>query len=63
MGYSSPCMSSIITHDQKLYIIDTGPNIIETLNALGISVSSIHGIFHTHCHDDHFSGLTALSPS
>ena len=55
-----PCMSSIIAHDQKLYLIDAGPNIIETLGALGISVSSIHGIFHTHCHDDHFSGLTAL---
>ena len=55
-----PCMSSIIAYDQKLYLIDAGPNIIETLNALGISVSSIHGIFHTHCHDDHFSGLTAL---
>ena len=55
-----PCMSSIVAHDQKLYLIDAGPNIIETLSALGISVSSIHGIFHTHCHDDHFSGLTAL---
>ena len=55
-----PCMSSIITYDQNMYIIDTGPNILETLNALGISVSSIKGIFHTHCHDDHFSGLTAL---
>ncbi|MEE2742369.1 MAG: cyclic nucleotide-binding domain-containing protein [Bdellovibrionota bacterium] len=55
-----PCMSSIITYDRNMYIIDTGPNILETLNALGISVSSIKGIFHTHCHDDHFSGLTAL---
>ncbi len=55
-----PCMSSIINYNHDLYLIDTGPNIIETPTALGISVSSIKGIFHTHCHDDHFSGLTTL---
>ena len=30
------------------------------MNALGISVSEIEGIFHTHSHDDHFAGLPTL---
>ncbi len=55
-----PCMASIITFQGKIYLIDTGPNIIHTLTALGISVNEIEGIFHTHAHDDHFAGLTSL---
>ncbi len=55
-----PCMSSILVFSGFIYLIDVGPNLLHTLNALGISVSEIRGIFHTHCHDDHFSGLTAL---
>jgi hemerythrin len=55
-----PCMSSIITFQGKIFLIDTGPNIIHTLTALGISVNEIEGIFHTHAHDDHFAGLTSL---
>jgi hemerythrin len=57
---SRPCMASIITYQGKIYLIDTGPNIIHTLTALGISVNEIEGIFHTHAHDDHFAGLTSL---
>jgi hemerythrin len=55
-----PCMSSIITFQGKIYLIDTGPNILYSLTALGISVNEIEGIFHTHAHDDHFAGLTSL---
>lgn len=55
-----PCISSIITFQGKIYLIDTGPNILESLTALGISVNEIEGIFHTHAHDDHFAGLTTL---
>jgi len=58
-----PCMSSIITYQGKLYLIDAGPNIGKTLNALGISVNEIDGIFHTHLHDDHFAGITSLIQS
>jgi len=54
------CISSIIMYKGKIYLIDTGPNIHHTLNALGISVDEIEGIFHTHAHDDHFAGLTTL---
>jgi len=28
--------------------------------ALGIGIDQVDGIFHTHAHDDHFAGLTAL---
>jgi len=55
-----PTMSSILMFQGKIYLIDTGPNILYSLKALGIGVNEIEGIFHTHAHDDHFSGLTSL---
>jgi hemerythrin len=55
-----PCMSSIVMFQGKIYLIDTGPNILDSLTALGISVNEIQGIFQTHAHDDHFAGLTSL---
>jgi len=55
-----PCMSSILVYQGKIYLIDAGPNIAYSLMALGIGVNEIEGIFHTHGHDDHFSGLTTL---
>jgi hemerythrin len=55
-----PTMSSILMFQGKIYLIDTGPNILYSLMALGIGVNEIEGIFHTHAHDDHFSGLTSL---
>lgn len=55
-----PCMSSIITYQGNIYLIDAGPHIDYSLTALGIGVNEVEGIFHTHCHDDHFSGLTTL---
>lgn len=58
-----PAMSSILMFQGKIYLIDAEPNILNTLGALGIGVSEIEGIFHTHAHDDHFSGLTALMRS
>ena len=58
-----PCMSSIIVFQGDIYLIDAGPNILHSLNALGIGVNEIKGIFQTHAHDDHFAGLTALMRS
>lgn len=55
-----PCMASIIVFQGRVYLIDAGPSVMHTLNALGISVNQIDGIFHTHAHDDHFAGLTSL---
>lgn len=55
-----PCMSSLITHQGRYYLIDTGPNIKHSLKSLGISVNELDGIFHTHAHDDHFCGFTSL---
>lgn len=55
-----PCMSSIITYQGRVYLIDAGPNLASTMQALGIGIGQIDGIFHTHAHDDHFAGLTAL---
>jgi hemerythrin len=51
---------SILIYAGKFYLIDAGPNIIYTLRALGIGISEIEGIFHTHIHDDHFAGITAM---
>ncbi len=53
-------MSSILMFQGKVYLIDAGPNIHAALQALGIGVQEVEGIFHTHCHDDHFCGLTTL---
>jgi hemerythrin len=55
-----PAMSSIVLHQGDVFLIDAGPNIFNILQSVGIDISEIKGIFHTHCHDDHFSGLPAL---
>jgi len=55
-----PCMASLVQFDGKYFIIDAGPNIEASLDALGIGIDDLYGIFHTHAHDDHFVGLTAL---
>lgn len=55
-----PSMASIVMFQGKVYLVDAGPNVLYSLNALGIGVNEIEGIFHTHSHDDHFAGLTSL---
>ena len=55
-----PCMASVIMFQGKIYLIDAGPNVLDSLIALGIDSSEIEGIFHTHNHDDHFAGLPTL---
>ena len=55
-----PTMGSIIVFQGRVFLVDAGPNIDHALTSLGISVNEIDGVFHTHCHDDHQSGLTAL---
>ena len=55
-----PSMGAVLIYQGRFYLIDAGPNINHTLDALGIGVSEIAGVFHTHCHDDHFAGLTTL---
>jgi hemerythrin len=55
-----PSMGSVLVFQGRVYLIDAGPNINHTLDALGIGVNEVSGLFHTHCHDDHFAGLTTL---
>lgn len=55
-----PSMGTVLMFQGRVYLIDAGPNILYTLDALGIGVNEIEGIFHTHSHDDHFAGLTTL---
>ncbi|BAE51899.1 bacteriohemerythrin [Paramagnetospirillum magneticum] len=55
-----PSMGAILVFQGRIYLIDAGPNLIYSLNALGIGINEIEGIFHTHSHDDHFAGLTTL---
>lgn len=55
-----PCMASILVFQGRIFLIDAGPNINHSLNALGVDINEVEGIFHTHAHDDHFSGLTTL---
>ncbi len=58
-----PSMSSILIFQGKIYLVDACPNLDKVLIALGIGVNEIEGIFHTHAHDDHFSGLITLLKS
>ena len=55
-----PCTGSLIAFRGRLYLVDAGPNILESLEALGLGVPDLAGIFQTHAHDDHFAGLTSL---
>ncbi|MEO5353281.1 MAG: cyclic nucleotide-binding domain-containing protein [Magnetococcus sp. XQGC-1] len=55
-----PSMASIIMLQGRIYLIDAAPGLFYTLSALGIDISEVEGIFHTHAHDDHFAGLPAL---
>ncbi len=55
-----PCMGSMLCVEGRLYLVDAGPNITKSLEALGLGPADVQGIFHTHAHDDHFAGLTSL---
>ncbi|MBF0188573.1 MAG: cyclic nucleotide-binding domain-containing protein [Magnetococcales bacterium] len=55
-----PTMGSIVMFQGRIYLVDAGPNIQHSLNALGIGVNEVDGLFHTHAHDDHFAGITTL---
>jgi hemerythrin len=55
-----PCMGSLVVFQGKIFLVDAGPRILDSLTALGISANEIDGIFQTHGHDDHFAGLTSL---
>lgn len=55
-----PTTGSLITYQGRVFLVDAGPSLQFVLDALGVGVHEIEGIFHTHCHDDHFAGLTTL---
>ncbi|MBF0162283.1 MAG: transporter substrate-binding domain-containing protein [Magnetococcales bacterium] len=55
-----PSMGSIVMFHGRLYLIDASPGILQSLTSLGVDISEVEGIFHTHAHDDHFAGLPAL---
>ncbi|SLM28919.1 Cyclic nucleotide-binding protein [Desulfamplus magnetovallimortis] len=55
-----PSMSSLLMFQGRIYLIDASPGVINTLTALGIDISEVEGVFHTHAHDDHFAGLPDL---
>lgn len=58
--FDRPTMSSVVIIQGKVYLVDAGPNILNVLISLGIGIGEVEGVFHTHSHDDHFAGLTAL---
>lgn len=53
-------MSSLICYQGRYFLVDAPPGVDRLLNAVGISINELEGIFHTHSHDDHFAGLTSL---
>jgi hemerythrin len=55
-----PCMSSVIMWRGSPYLVDAGPNIEESLAAVGLAVADLKGLFQTHVHDDHFVGMSSL---
>ncbi len=42
-----PCMSSIVMNRGEAYLIDAGPNIEQSLEAVGLAVGCLKGIFQT----------------
>jgi hemerythrin-like metal-binding protein len=55
-----PCMGSMLCVDGRFYLVDAGPSITKSLESLGVGLADLRGIFQSHAHDDHFSGLTSL---
>lgn len=47
----------LIEHENKKFLVDTGPDILHQLAKNGIKISDINGIFYTHLHSDHIDGL------
>jgi hemerythrin len=60
---TQPSMNSIIVFQGGIYLIDLPPNILSILRSLGIDISEVVGIFHTHAHDDHFASMPILLKS
>lgn len=58
-----PAMGSLLQFQGKNYLIDAGPNILESLEAIGLGLTEVEGVFQTHGHDDHFAGLPSLAMS
>ncbi|MDQ6993244.1 MAG: MBL fold metallo-hydrolase [Mariprofundus sp.] len=58
-----PCMGSILMYMGRIYLVDASPGISQTLSSLGIDICEVEGVFITHAHDDHFSGLPSLIQS
>ena len=57
---SRPSMGNIIMFQGRIYLVDAAPGLFYSMMALGIDISEVEGVFHTHAHDDHFAGLPAL---
>lgn len=57
---SRPSMGSVLMFQGRIYLLDAGPGVFYSMMALGIDISEVDGVFHTHGHDDHFAGLPAL---
>ncbi|MEO5341401.1 MAG: response regulator [Magnetococcus sp. MYC-9] len=55
-----PSTGGVIMFQGRIYLVDAGPGVFYNMLALGIDISEVEGIFHTHNHDDHFGGLPAL---
>lgn len=55
-----PCTSSLVVYRKKLFILDAGPFIAESIKAVGYKVDQVEGVIFTHVHDDHFAGLYSL---
>lgn len=64
-GWNSkrPCAGSVVIFQGRIYLIDSGPNTSYVLRKLGIDIGEVKGVFLTHIHDDHFTGLTTLMTS
>lgn len=55
-----PCTSSLVVYRKKLFVLDAGPFIAESIKSIGYKVDQVEGVVFTHVHDDHFAGLYSL---
>ncbi len=59
-NYEKPCFGSMLCVNKQYYLVDCEGNVLDALHSADLTLSDIKGIFCTHAHDDHMSGLTAI---
>lgn len=53
---------NLLEVDDKYYLIDSGPGILQACAAAGFDLNKLAGVFYTHFHFDHIADLATIIP-